>query len=80
MTVVCKCVAKGQPVRIYQNAPDAMSMVCGAEHEAEDLENMCLEHLVDRTELADLPKVDRGYGACRESDGIWYVFEDCDDA
>ena len=78
--VVCRCVAEGRPVTIYQNAADGMSMVCGVEHEIEDMENMCLEHLVDRPELANLPIVDRGYGACRENDGSWYIFEDCDDA
>ena len=62
MTVVCKCVAEGRPVRIYQNAPDGMSMVCGSEHEVEELQQMCHEHLVDRPELADLPRVDCGFG------------------
>ena len=80
MAVVCRCVAQGRPVRIYQNAPDAMSMVCGAEHDVDDLRKMCLEHLVDRPELADLPTVDKGFGASLENDGNWYVFEDCDDA
>ena len=80
MTVVCKCVVEGQPVQIYQNALDGLSMVCGSEHDVEDLQNMCIEHLAMRPELNDLPQIDTGFGACRESDGIWHIFEDCDDA
>jgi hypothetical protein len=71
--IVCDHVANGSEVRTVQIDEDALCFQCGGDDDPKLAKVLCLDCVVDRLGLNDVPQIPMNHVAHREIDGSWSI-------
>ncbi|MDE2171104.1 MAG: hypothetical protein KGJ57_17030 [Sphingomonadales bacterium] len=78
--IICNHVAAGSEVRTVHVDPDGLCFQCGSPDDDIDLAKVfCLDCVIDRPGLNDLPEIPVNWVAYREADGSWTIEEQAED-